>query len=210
VERETALRRALTVSVVSVVWSGAVGSVAVFSALGSGSLSTLGFGVDAVVDAAASGALIWRFAVERRQPSQAERVEKTAEAVVGLALVALSVYLAVASVRSLIEARAPVATRLALAVLVASLVLLPPIALFKHRVAGQLGSGALRADSVLTGVAAVLAAISLLGLGAASGWGWWWADAVAALAVTAVILREGAKSVAMSRAHRGQDPQQAL
>jgi divalent metal cation (Fe/Co/Zn/Cd) transporter len=56
----------------------------------------------------------------------------------------------------------------------------------------------------------VLAAISLLGLGAASGWGWWWADAVAALAVTAVILREGAKSVAMSRAHRGQDPQQAL
>ena len=201
-QRGAALRRALVVSVASVLWSGAVGSVAVATALSSGSLSMLGFGVDAVVDAAASVALIWRFGAEARQPARAAQVERTAEAVVGLALVALAVYLALASIRSLIEARSPVAGPLAVAVLVVSVVLLPPIALFKYRVAAQLESGALRADSVLTGVAAVLAGISLLGLSATTKLGRWWADALAALIVAAVILREGAKSFAMSRAHR--------
>ena len=82
-------------------------------------------------------------------------------------------------------------------------VFLPPIALFKNRVAARLDSGALRADSVLTGVAAVLAGISLLGISAANGLGWWWADAVAALIVAVVILREGGSSFAMSRGARG-------
>jgi divalent metal cation (Fe/Co/Zn/Cd) transporter len=198
-EREIALGGAVKVSVLSVLWSGVVGSVAVSNAVGSGSLSLLGFGVDAVVDAAASVALTWRFLVEARQPARAAHVEKTAEAVVGSALVLLSVYLAVASTRALLEARSPVGSPLAIAILVASVVLLPPIALFKYRIAGQLRSGALRADSLLTGVAAVLASISLLGLGATTGLGWWWADALAALMVAAVILREGAKSLAMSR-----------
>jgi divalent metal cation (Fe/Co/Zn/Cd) transporter len=198
-EREIALGRAVKVSVLSVLWSGVVGSVAVSNAVGSGSLSLLGFGVDAVVDAAASVALTWRFLVEARQPARAADVEKTAETVVGGALVLLSVYLAVASIRALIEARSPVGSPLAVVILVASVVLLPPIALFKYRIAGRLRSGALRADSLLTGVAAVLASISLLGLGATTGLGWWWADALAALMVAAVILREGAKSLAMSR-----------
>ena len=159
----------------------------------------LGFGIDAVIDAAASIALIWRFSTEARHPTRAAQVEKTAESVVGLALVVLSVYLAIASVRTLIEARTPVASDLSFAILVASVVLLPPIAFFKYRVARRLASGALRADSVLTAIAAALAAISLVGLGATSRFGWWWADAVAALMLAAVMLREGAKSLAMSR-----------
>ncbi len=183
----------------SVLSSGAVGSAAVSDAVGSGSLSMLGFGVDAVVDSAASIALICRFRVETREPSRAAQVEKSAEAVVGLALMVLSVYLALASIRSLIETRSPAASQLAVVLTVLSVVALPPIALFKYRVARRLKSGALRADSVLTAVAAVLAGISLLGQSAATGLGWWWADALAALIVAAVILREGAKSLAMSR-----------
>jgi len=163
----------------------------------------LGFGVDAVVDAVASIALIWRFLAEAREPARAAQVERTAEGAVGLALVALSVYLVIASLRSLSGARPPVVGDLGLAILVASIVFLPPIALFKNRVAARLDSGALRADSVLTGVAAVLAGISLLGISAANGLGWWWADAVAALIVAVVILREGGSSFAMSRGARG-------
>jgi divalent metal cation (Fe/Co/Zn/Cd) transporter len=158
--------------------------------------------VDAVVDAVASVALIWRFSVEARQPARAAKVERRAEAVVGLALVVLAAYLTLASIQSLAEGRSPAAGQLALVVLLASVVLLPPIALFKFRVARGLNSGALRADSLLTGFAAVLAGISLLGLGAASGLGWWWADAGAALLVAGVVLREGARSLAMSRARR--------
>jgi divalent metal cation (Fe/Co/Zn/Cd) transporter len=197
--RTLALSRALRISVVSVLWSGAVGGLAVFSAVESGSLSMLGFGIDAVVDAAASIVLIWRFLVEAREPSRAARVERVAEAVVGLALIVLSVYLALGSLRSLLEGRSAVASQLAVIVLVASALLLPPIALFKYRVAAQLESGALRADSLLTGVAALLAAISLVSLSAAGALGWWWADAAAAIVVAGVVLREGTRSVALAR-----------
>jgi divalent metal cation (Fe/Co/Zn/Cd) transporter len=197
--RTLALSRALRISVVSVLWSGAVGGLAVFSAVESGSLSMLGFGIDTVVDAAASIVLIWRFLVEAREPSRAARVERVAEAVVGLALIVLSVYLALGSLRSLLEGRSAVASQLAVIVLVASALLLPPIALFKYRVAAQLESGALRADSLLTGVAALLAAISLVSLSAAGALGWWWADAAAAIVVAGVVLREGTRSVALAR-----------
>jgi divalent metal cation (Fe/Co/Zn/Cd) transporter len=197
--RGAALRQAVAISVVSVVWSGIVGTIAVASALGSGSLSMLGFGVDAVVDAAASVALLWRFGVEGRQPDRAAQVERTAEQVVGAALVVLALYIAVASVRSLLETRSPSGSQVAIAILMVSVVVLPPIAVVKHRIAARLGSGALRADSLLTGVATVLAAISLVGLSVASALGWWWADAVAALIVAAVMFREGARSLAMSR-----------
>lgn len=197
--RRTLVRHALRLSVLSVLWSGGVGGAAVVIALGTGSLSLLGFGVDAAVDAAASIALIWRFSTEARQPARAVRVEKIAERVVGSALVVFAAYLAVASVRSLVEGHRADASPVAAALLVASLVLLPPLAILKYRVARQLGSGALRADSVLTGVAALLAAISLVGLGAMTAFGLWWADSVGALVVSALVLREGAASIAASR-----------
>lgn len=194
-DRAAALRSAIAISIVSVLWSGAVGAVVMFSAFGSGSLSMLGFGIDAVVDAAASVALTWRFLVEGRQPSRARQVERIAERIVGGALLVLSIYVALVSIRALVDARAPLSSDLAIALLIASVVLLPPIALRKRAIARRLASGALRADSVLTTVAAVLAAISLLGISAATRLGWWWADALAALIVAAVMAREGLQSL---------------
>jgi divalent metal cation (Fe/Co/Zn/Cd) transporter len=160
--RETHLRRAVWLSGASIGWSAIVGSIAVYAALVSGSLSLLGFGGDAVLDAVVSVALVWRFVVEARQPERAARVERMAEGAVGLALIALAVYLVAASIRSLAERAHPEATVAGIALLVASVVVLPPLAIAKSRVAAALGSGALRADSILTGVAALLAAISEL------------------------------------------------
>ncbi|HEX9495360.1 MAG TPA: hypothetical protein VGA38_06355, partial [Candidatus Limnocylindria bacterium] len=118
-DRRMALRSAITISLVSVAWSGVVGAVTVRSALVSGSLSMLGFGVDAVVDAAASVALIWRFSVEGRQPARADEVERFAERVLGAALVVLALYVAYASIGSLIAARSPLSSELAVALLLA-------------------------------------------------------------------------------------------
>ena len=196
--RETHLRRAVWLSVASIGWSAIVGAIAVYAALVSGSLSLLGFGGDAVLDAVVSVALVWRFVVEARQPERAARVERMAEGAVGLALIALAVYLLVASIRSLAEGDHPEATVAGMVLLVASVVVLPPLAVAKARVAAVLGSGALRADSILTGVAALLAAISLASLAGATAFGLWWADAVAALVVAAVLAREGWTSVVAS------------
>jgi divalent metal cation (Fe/Co/Zn/Cd) transporter len=85
------------------------------------------------------------------------------------------------------------------ALLVLSMVVLPPLALAKRRVAARLGSGALRADSTLTLVAAVLAVISLASLAASEALGLWWADAVGALVVAGLVVREGWGSIAAAR-----------
>jgi divalent metal cation (Fe/Co/Zn/Cd) transporter len=189
------LRRALQLSVLSIVLSGVVGSIAVFVALTSGSLSLLGFGFDAAIDSAASIVLVWRFRIERQHPHRAERVERLAEIAVGVVFIVLAVYLGVNAVRALAGNEHPEATLTGLALLLVSLVALPPLALAKYRVANLLRSGALRADSMLTALAAVLALISLLGLGLAEGFGLTWADAVGALIVTVVLAREGWSSL---------------
>lgn len=198
-ERSTQLRRALLLSAVSIVWSGVVGSAAMAAAVGSGSLSLLGFGVDAVIDALASAALIWRFTIEARQPERAHQVEQSAERVIGVALVLLALYLGIGAVRSLAVQAHPEPSAVGIALLVASVVVLPLLALAKYRVAAALQSGALRADSVLTGAAAVLAGIGLASIGATEVFGFWWADAVAALIVAVIVLREGWASFRVAR-----------
>jgi divalent metal cation (Fe/Co/Zn/Cd) transporter len=189
------LRLALRLSGLSILWSGVAGCFAIYAAIASGSLSLLGFGADAVIDSVASVVLVWRFLVEARQPHRADRVERAAERVVGLALIALAVYLAVGALRNLAARADPEASTASLALLLASAVVLPPLAVAKYRVARRLESGAFRADSILTAVAALLAVISLASLAASLALGLWWTDAVAALVVGAIVLREGWRSL---------------
>lgn len=193
--RDRDLRGALWLSIFSVVWNGIAGSAAAFVALGTGSLSLLGFGVDAVIDSIASVALIWRFAVESGQPARAARVERMAERVVGVALILLAVYLVASAIRALATQSHPEASFASIALLVASVIVLPPLARAKYVVARRLGSGALRLDSILTGVAALLAAISLASLAASDMFGLWWADAIAAIVVALILAREGLMSL---------------
>ncbi len=189
--RPNDLRAALRISLASVLWSGTVGLAAVVVALASGSLSMLGFGVDATIDGAASAVLIWRFAIEVRQPDRAARVERLATSIVGITLIVFAAYLALAAVRSISAGNGPESSLAAEVLLVASVIVLPPLAMLKHRVAVRLGSRALRADSVFTGVGAILAGLSLVSLAAAALAGLWWTDALAALIAAAILLREG-------------------
>jgi divalent metal cation (Fe/Co/Zn/Cd) transporter len=193
--RNNDLGHALRLSVLSIVWSGVAGSIAVYAALVSGSLSLLGFGADAVIDSVASIVLVWRFRVEAHQPHRAQRVETAAERVVGVALIALALYLAFGALRALMSEAHPETSPASLGLLLASVVVLPPLAVAKYRVAARLGSGALRADSILTAVAAILAGISLASLAASQAFGLWWADAAAALIVAVIVLREGWSSL---------------
>ncbi len=193
------VRQALRLSALSIAWSGLAGSIAIYVALVSGSLSLLGFGADAVIDSVASGALVWRFRVESRQPDRAARVETLAERAVGLALIALALYLAFGSLRALAAQAHPEASVAGVALLLASTAVLPPLAIAKYRVAARLGSGALRADSILTAVAALLAVISLAAFAISDAFGLWWADAAAAAVVAPIVLREGWNSLVASR-----------
>jgi divalent metal cation (Fe/Co/Zn/Cd) transporter len=72
-----------------------------------------------------------------------------------------------------------------------SLAALSLLSFRKRRVADRLPSHALRADSHLSAIGAVLAAVTLGGAVATSELGWWWADPAAALAIAVVAIGLG-------------------
>ncbi len=195
--RTTLVRRAILLSWFSVAWGAAAGAAALVLAYVTGSLSLLGFGVDAGIDSIASVALIWRFSIEGGEPERAARVEHAAERVVGGVLLVAALSLILGAIRSLV-AHAEVAPTIGAEILLlASVAALPPLAIAKRRVAERLESGALRADALLTGAAALLAAVSLAGIVLATA-GIWSADAVGAIVIAVILLREGSASLRLS------------
>ena len=204
IDRERHLRRAVVLSVLSIVLNGLAGVTAVVAGLTSGSLSLLGFGFDAAIDSVASIALVWRFRIETREPERADRAERVAEGIVGGVLLVLAAFLAVSALQALAANAHPRGTVIGMALLVFSLAALPPLALAKYRVAEKLRSRALRADSFLTAIAALLALVSLVGLGLSEAFDIRWADAVGALVATVALAREGIGGI---QAFRRQDPQ---
>ena len=197
-DRGALLRRAIQLSAFSVAWNGIAGALAFALAIASGSLSLLGFAVDAAIDSIASVALIWRFREERINPARAARIEHMAERIVGGVLLTAALALSVGAVRSIVAHAQLETSSGVIAILVASIAVLPPLAIAKRRVAADLRSGALRADALLTAAAAVLACVSLLGVVASTQLGLWWADAIGALVIAAFLAREGWTSVRLS------------
>ena len=160
-------------------------------ALVTGSLALAGFALNALLDASASAVLVWRFVNERRDPLAAERVERQAQAVVVVAMMAVGLYVAVEAVRVLASRSHADESALGFVVATVSVLVLPWLGRQKLRVAAALPSAALRGDGVLTLAAAALAAITLLALFVTSALGWWWADPAAALIIAIGLAAEG-------------------
>ena len=160
-DRSSLLGLAVALSVLSIGINGVLGGTAILVGLASGSLSLLGFGLDAAIDSAASVVLVWRFRTEVREPHRAERIEALAETAVGVVMFVLAAFLGVSAIGALASNAQPEPSDIRTVLLVVALLVLPPLAIAKHRVARRLGSGALRADSILTAIAAVLALIGL-------------------------------------------------
>ena len=185
------LRTAIRLSIASVAWGTVTGIAAIVIALASRSLALAGYGLDASIDAAASAVLIWRFSVEGRAPHRAQEVERWAHRAIGIALLAAGLYVGFEAGAALATDKAgPNHSAAAVALSVASVLALPPLAYAKYRTAGRLGSRALRSDSVLTGIAALLAAFALISILAARLFGIGWGDTVAALVIALILLRE--------------------
>lgn len=198
-KRDELLRRALALSALSILINGLAGGTAVVLGLHSGSLSLLGFGFDAAIDSVASVVLVWRFRIEAQQPHRAERVETIAEITIGAVLLVLAAYLGVSALRALVDDAHPDRTPAGISLLLLSIAVLPPLAIAKNRTARRLHSGALRADSILTAIAWLLALISLIGLGLTEAFGLVWADAIGALFIVAILIREGWWSLGAAR-----------
>ena len=168
--------------------------MAVGAGVFAGSAALLGFGVDSVIEVAASLTAIWRLHVDR-DAARRERAERHARRLIGLSFLALAVYVAVDASAALVRHEPPAESFLGIVIAAASLVVMPVLARAKRRVAGALTSDALNAEARQTDICWYLSLILLLGLGLHAALGWWWADPVAALAMVPLIGVEGIEGV---------------
>ncbi len=178
----------------TIAWNGFEAAVAIISGLLAGSISLVGFGLDSVIETFSAGILLWRLRAEH-DPQRREHTERMAHRLVGVCFLLLAAYIAVESVRSLWIRAMPERSVPGILIAVAAIVVMPLLGRAKRRVAAQMGSHALDADSRQADFCAYLSAILLAGLLLHMLMGWWWADPVAALIMTPIIAREGVQGM---------------
>jgi divalent metal cation (Fe/Co/Zn/Cd) transporter len=177
-------------------WNTIVGGTAVATAVSTGSLSLIGFGINAVVDSSASAVLVWRFRAEAAgHAERAQRAELLALRIAGAAFLLIAVYLLIQAIRSLSAGRHVQATLFGVAEAVAALLVLPFLASAKYSLSQRLGSRALRADSLLTWSGVALASLALAALIAQRALGWSRADPIGALAIAGLLAWQGLQAV---------------
>ena len=186
--RSANVRRGRNLEYLTIGWNSLEAVVAIGAGLLAGSIALVGFGVDSVIESLSGAVLLWRlFAGEHR--------EQLALKLVGLSFLLLAAYVAFDAGKSLLFRESPEASYVGIGLAVLSLIVMPVLARAKRRVAANLNSRALAADSRQTDICAYLSAILLVGLGLNALFGWWWADPVAGLVMIPIIAKEGIEAL---------------
>ena len=186
--RLNAERRGRLLAYLTIIWNSLEGIIAIAAGLVAGSIALVGFGVDSVIEVSSGAIILWRLAA-------GEERERLALRLVGISFLALAAYVAFDAVKSLWLRELPEASYIGIAIAALSLVVMPFLAHQKRKVAAELNSNALKADSRQTDLCAYLSAILLGGLILNAIFGWWWADPSAALIMVPIIAREGIEAL---------------
>jgi divalent metal cation (Fe/Co/Zn/Cd) transporter len=193
-ERRAVARHGRRLQYLTIAWNSAECLISIGAGLVAGSIALIGFGFDSAIEVASSLAALWRLARDEDEAAR-ERAERRALRVIGACFMALAIYIAVDAIKALINREAPAASVVGIVIAALSLVVMPVLVHLKRRVATQLNSGALEAETRQTAVCAFLSAILLAGLGLNAWLGWWWADPVAGLAMVPLIAKEGVEAL---------------
>lgn len=190
-ERGAALRRAQRLEVASLAYNLIETFVGLAAGIAAASTALIAFGLDSVMESLSAGVLLWRLRSEATLRRTGEEAESRALRPVALAFLALAAYIGVTAVVDLVSGHQPEESSVGIALAAVSLVVMPWLALAKTRVATELGSRTMHADSTQTWLCAALSGFLLLGLTANALLGWWWADPVSALGIGLIAANEG-------------------
>jgi divalent metal cation (Fe/Co/Zn/Cd) transporter len=185
--RSAHIRAGRTIEYLSIAWTSLEAAVGVTAGLLAGSIALTGFGIDSVIELASSTVLVWRLSSHPR----AEEREKFAHRLVGMGFLMLAAYISVTALYDLIFRDTPGPSYVGVAYAAACIIVMPLLARAKRRIATQIGSDALHADSHQSDICAYLSVILIIGLALNAILGWWWADPVAALCMVPIIIKEG-------------------
>jgi len=192
--RETLVNWGRRLEYFTILYNSLEGVIAITAGALAGSIALVGFGFDSVIEVTSGAALLWRLNADA-DVGRRESAEKITLRVVGLSFLALALYVAYDSIKSLITQGPPEESVPGIALAVISLLVMPLLARAKRKVAAAIKSGALKADAKQTELCTYLSAILLGGLLLNALFGWWWADPVAALVMVPIIAKEGVEAL---------------
>ena len=199
--RKESLRAGVLVEWVTIAWMVVEVAVSVGSAWAVGSIALMAFGLDSGIELVSAGVLVWRLGFERRggDEERVEHAEQRAAGIVGWTLILLALYVVASAAWGLLHHASSETTPWGIAIAAGAVVVMPILVSVKRRIAGRIGSAALKADAAEGVVCTYMAAVLLVGLLLRSLLGWWWADPLAALGIVYFIVREGREAIEVSR-----------
>jgi divalent metal cation (Fe/Co/Zn/Cd) transporter len=181
-------RRARLLSWLSLAWMTVEGAVAILAGIAAGSIALVGFGLDSAIEGFASVVIVWRFTGSR---IFSDAAETRAQKLVAIQFFVLAPYVAVESVRALVNGDRPDETLVGILLALGSVVFMPMLGIAKQRLADQLGSAATKGEGRQNMLCAYLAAALLVGLLGNALAGAWWLDPLVGLFIATVAVKEG-------------------
>ncbi|HWD52095.1 MAG TPA: cation transporter [Acidimicrobiales bacterium] len=159
--------------------------VLAIAAIQARSVALAGFGLDSLIEIGASTVVLWELADTARDR------QRRALQLIGVAFVALAVYLAVQSTVVLVAASHPHHSVLGIGWTAATAVVMFALAAGKARTGTALDNPVLRTEGRVTAIDGILAMAVLIGLVLNASFGWWWADPAAGYVLVYYGAREG-------------------
>src|SRR5438105_3852918 len=166
-------------------------AIAVGAGIAAGSIALIGFGADSPIEGLSGFVIVWLFTGARLHSESSER---RAQQLVALGYVILAVYVAVESLRTLVDARHPGTSWIGIGLAAFTAPTMPLLARAKRNVGRRLHSSATVSEAEQNMICAYLSLALLAGLLLNALAGWWWADPAAALVIAGVAAKEGRDS----------------
>jgi divalent metal cation (Fe/Co/Zn/Cd) transporter len=163
--------------------------VLAIAAYGARSVALAGFGLDSLIEIGASSVVLWELA----DGSDARR--RVAMRLIGLAFVALAIYLAIQSTVVLIAGFHPRHSPLGIGWTAVTAGVMFSLAGGKARTGAALGNPVLTAEGRITMIDGILATAVLVGLVLNAALGWWWADPLAGYVLLYYAVREAREAL---------------
>lgn len=185
-------KKALILSLITVIYNILEGMVAIFFGYLAGSIALIGFGLDSFIESISGSIMIWRFGFHRKASEETrEIIERKATKLVAYTFFILGSYVLFESVKKLIIAQPPEPTLIGIIIAIISLITMPTLYLFKTRTARAINSLSLLADARQTLACIFLSLALLIGLGLNYLYGFWQADPIVGILIVVYLFREG-------------------
>ncbi len=182
--RARSLRRGIQLEWTTLGWNVVGVVILVYLAITASSVALAGFGLDSFIEIGASTVVLWELS-----GTGAAR-QRRALRLIGVAFIALAVYLTAQSAIAIITAHHASQSIAGIAWTGITALVMFLLAAGKGRVGRALGNPVLVTEGRVTFIDGLLAVAVLLGLALNFAFGWWWADPIAGFVIGFYAIRE--------------------